>query len=98
MKVGRVAVPKTLHLSRELAFDSHKANLLAQAFTARVCRAIKSLLKAPHSLSTETSYSVYAESIHGTGYRQPLWEFCPAKVAFRKDVLLGNVFYLPVGA
>lgn len=91
-------MPKTLHLSRELAFDSHKANLLAQAFTARVCRAIKSLLKAPHSSSTETSYSVYAESIHGTGYRQPLWEFCPAKVAFRKDVLLGNVFYLPVGA
>lgn len=86
-------MPKPPHLSRELAFDSHEANLLAQAFTARVCRAIKSLLKALHSLSTETSYAY-----HGTGYRQPLWEFCPAKVAFRKDVLLGNVFYLPVGA
>lgn len=38
-------MPPTPRLSRVLTFDSCKANLLAQAFPARVCRAMKSLLK-----------------------------------------------------
>lgn len=44
-------MPEPPHLSTGLSSESHKANLLAQAFPASVCRGIKSLLKALDSLS-----------------------------------------------